>query len=91
LDSCGITAAGVEALAGADWLGGLTHLDLSYNQIDERGARALAGARPLSCLRYLDLRSNPLTAAGRRVLRERFASMTEHPIRLLLEGAAGGE
>ena len=49
----------------------------------------LAGALDPERLRYLQLGSSVLSAAVREVLRERFAGTAKHPIRLLVDGAAG--
>jgi uncharacterized protein (TIGR02996 family) len=63
LDDNVIEAADLEAFAEAHTLPRLTHLNLGYNQIGDRGLRALASS-PLTDLVRLDLEMCDLTAAS---------------------------
>jgi uncharacterized protein (TIGR02996 family) len=55
LGHCGVSDAGVTALARCAGLAGLRRLDLSRNRLSARGARFLAGSPHLAGLRSLNL------------------------------------
>lgn len=67
-----LTSDGVIVLAQSPVLSHLTHLDLSFNRIANRGARALIESPHLSQLTSLDLRGNDISAHAQQQLRERF-------------------
>jgi uncharacterized protein (TIGR02996 family) len=60
--------AGVAALASAEWLGAIRHLDLGWNDLRDDAARALARCPYLGSLKTLGLRGNRLTAEAVQVL-----------------------
>jgi uncharacterized protein (TIGR02996 family) len=61
-------AHGVRQLAASSWLDRLSALDVSENDLTDRGLGFLAGARCLGHLRTLDLRANDLGPDGARAL-----------------------
>lgn len=58
-----VDPAGLKALLTADWVGGLSHLDLSHNRVRTEGARLLAAA-DLPYLGWLSLEDNAVHEAG---------------------------
>jgi hypothetical protein len=64
--------SGVECVAHSPSLDHLEELDLSWNQIGNRGARALATSCYLQSLRRLNLRGNCIGRQGKELLRIAF-------------------
>ena len=64
--------SGVECVAHSPSLDHLEELDLSWNQIGNRGARALATSCYLQSLRRLNLRANCIGRQGKELLRIAF-------------------
>ena len=64
LRHCKLTSEGLEALGmmGDSWLCGVTHLDLSYNRIGDRGALQLINTSWLPNLTALNLTANRISA-----------------------------
>jgi hypothetical protein len=68
LAGCGLTSAGLGALAGAPWLASLGALWLEGNAVGEEGALALARSPNARGLGSLSLDGNPIGEAGVRAL-----------------------
>ncbi len=69
--------SGVECVVRTPSLQSLTHLDLSFNAIGNRGAKALVSSHFLNGIEKLNLRGNSFGVEGKRNLRAVFGSKVQ--------------
>lgn len=76
LSQCALSDESITALASSE-ARHLTHLNLSYNSIEDQGASLLADAKRFPNLQWLNLKYNAVRQEGEQALQERTDTETE--------------